>query len=61
MLAAPPDRDIAVAADRATLYRASDVYVLSAPLLSKQMEARLEPYVPETITDEHGQQWVRCL
>ena len=42
-------------------YRASDVYVLSAPLLSKQMEARLEPYIPDIITDEHGQQWVRCL
>ena len=38
-------------------YRESDVYVLSAPLLSKEMERRLEPYVPDTITDELGQEW----
>lgn len=38
-------------------YRASDVYVLNAPLLSRTIEARLEPYVPDTITDEFGQVW----
>ena len=38
-------------------YRESDVYVLNAPLLSKEMERRLQPFVPDSITDEFGQTW----
>jgi hypothetical protein len=38
-------------------YRESDVYVRCAPLLSKEMETRLQPYIPDSITDEFDQKW----
>eukprot|EP00040_Diaphanoeca_grandis_P000418 m.15384 g.15384 ORF g.15384 m.15384 type:complete len:398 (+) comp10554_c0_seq1:107-1300(+) len=38
-------------------YRQADVYVLNAPILSAHIQKRLDPYIPDVITDEFGQVW----